>query len=360
MRIVAVSSRQENFGLTRPYAIAFARVESVANMIVEIRTASGRVGLGAAAPEARVTGETFEACRASLGERELSWLVGRDARQAARLCREAGERMPGLPAACAAVDIALHDLFAQHLELPLADALGRAHDALATSITIGIKGVGETLAEAEEYLGRGFTIVKVKTGLDVEQDVERLIRLREKLGRQILIRADANQGYTRLETIEFFEKTASLDLEFVEQPMPANAVPALRELPETLRQRIAADESLLDESDALSLAASRSACGIFNIKLMKCGGIRPALRIAAIAETAGIDLMWGCMDESRISIAAALHAAFASPATRYLDLDGSLDLARDVVEGGFLLENGVMRTTGAPGLGVRALTALRR
>ncbi len=96
----------------------------------------------------------------------------------------------------------------------------------------------------------------------------------------------------------------------------------------------------------------RRACGIFNIKLMKCGGIAPARRIAAIAESAGVRLMWGCMDESRISIAAALHAALSSPATRYLDLDGSLDLARDVVRGGFLLEDGVMRMTGAPGLGV--------
>jgi L-alanine-DL-glutamate epimerase-like enolase superfamily enzyme len=68
--------------------------------------------------------------------------------------------------------------------------------------------------------------------------------------------------------------------------------------------------------------------------------------------------MWGCMDESRISIAAALHTAFSCPATRYLDLDGSLDLARDVVEGGFALENGRMRTTGASGLGVQPAGAI--
>ena len=88
---------------------------------------------------------------------------------------------------------------------------------------------------------------------------------------------------------------------------------------------------------------------------MKSGGSAAALRIAAIAETAGIRLMWGCMDESVVGIAAALHAAFASPATRWLDLDGSLDLARDFARGGFVLEGGVMRTTGAPGLGVTAL-----
>jgi len=170
-----------------------------------------------------------------------------------------------------------------------------------------------------------------------------------------VLRVDANVGYTIEETARFFERTAPLSIELVEQPVPREAFEEIRTLSPRRRARIAADESLHDERDALALATppGEPACGIYNIKLMKCGGIRPALRIAAIAETAGVVLMWGCMDESRISISAALHTAFASPATRYLDLDGSLDLARDIVEGGFTLEEGVMRTTDAPGLGVR-------
>ncbi|MGH9364570.1 MAG: dipeptide epimerase, partial [Thermoanaerobaculia bacterium] len=260
------------------------------------------------------------------------------------------------PAARAALDMALHDLLAQHLGLPLAEMLGRAHRELPTSITIGIKGVEETLVEAKEYLARGFRILKVKVGLDLQEDLERLTRVRETAGSGIRIRADANQAYTSLEVMRFFRETASLAIEFLEQPMKAGAVEAMRELPEAIRGRLAADESLLDEEDALSLVNPPQACGIFNIKLMKCGGIRPALRIAAIAETAAVDLMWGCMDESVISIAAALHAALASPATLYLDLDGSFDLARDVAEGGFILEDGMMRTSDAPGLGVRLTT----
>ena len=86
---------------------------------------------------------------------------------------------------------------------------------------------------------------------------------------------------------------------------------------------------------------------------MKCGGVSAAQRIAHLAEGAGVDLMWGCNDESRVSIAAALHVALASPATRYLDLDGSFDLARDLAEGGFELEDGLLRTAPGPGLGVR-------
>ena len=129
----------------------------------------------------------------------------------------------------------------------------------------------------------------------------------------------------------------------------------MRRLPTSLRKRIAADESLIDARAAVQLTAPPQACGIFNIKLMKCGGISPALAIGAVAEAADIELMWGCMDESIVSISAALHVALASPATRYLDLDGSLDLARDVVDGGFVLEDGYMRTTDRPGLGVQRL-----
>jgi len=181
-------------------------------------------------------------------------------------------------------------------------------------------------------------------------------RFLEGVGAAAVIRVDANVGYSIEETARFFERTQALAIEFVEQPVPREAFDQIRTLRPAWRRRIAADESLHDERDALALSdVTEPACGIFNIKLMKCGGIRPALRIATIAETAGVALMWGCMDESRISIAAALHAAFASPATRYLDLDGSLDLARDVVFGGFTLEGGVLRTTDTPGLGVRAI-----
>jgi L-alanine-DL-glutamate epimerase-like enolase superfamily enzyme len=352
VKIRSVATRVEVFALTRPYTITFRSVDSVENVIVRIETEDGQVGLGAASPEPHVTGETREACRAALSEQHLAWLVGRDGRQLPALCREIGERMPKAPAARAAVDIALHDLFAKHLGLPLADVLGRAQERLPTSITIGIKPLAETLAEAEEYIGRGFRVLKVKVGRCLEEDIERLVRLREKVGPSVGIRADANQGYTWAQTLRFFEATDALDLEFVEQPVKAEAVDDLRSLPEVIRRRIAADEALLGETDALRLVAPPLAAGIFNIKLMKCGGVRSALRIAAIAEAAGVELMWGCMDESVVSIAAALHAAFASPATRYLDLDGSLDLAHDVARGGFTIENGMMRTSGGPGLGL--------
>ena len=352
MKIRRISTWTEHFELSRPYTIAFRTVDSVRNGIVRIETDDGSTGLGCASPEEFVTGETWEACDAALAEPALQWLVGRGVCELAALCRELRERFPGAPAARAAVDIALHDLWAKQLGVPLADALGRAHAALPTSITIGIKDAGATVREAGEYLERGFRVLKVKLGHSLDDDIERLHRLRDFAGGTVVIRVDPNQGYSAGGVSRFVEETAGLGIEFLEQPMNAGDVGAMRALPAAVKDRLAADETLLDESDALALVEPPRACGIFNIKLMKCGGVHAARRIAAIAETAGVELMWGCMDESVVSIAAALHAAFSCPATRYLDLDGSLDLARDVADGGFLLEDGVMRTLGAPGLGV--------
>lgn len=350
MKLVRIESWRQEIPLTRPYEITFRRSESADNCFVRLVPDGGEPGLGCAAPEHHVTGETMDECETALQPEGLDFLHGRDPRERALLTREIDGHLPDTPAARAALDMALHDLLARHLDLPLVRLLGRAHQALPTSITIGIMGVQETLEEAEEYLGKGFKVLKVKTGRDLEEDIERVTKLRERFGREVTVRVDANQGYDTEMLTRFIDATRDPGLEFIEQPLPAGE--DLRRLPEATRERIAADESLLSPGDALGLAAAPRACGIFNIKLMKCGGPTPGLRIADIADLANIELMWGCMDESRVSISAALHTALACPATRYLDLDGHLDLAEDPGSGGFTINNGVMQPTEEPGLGV--------
>lgn len=352
MRIVDVETWRESLALTRPYTIAYQTTDAAELFFVRLVAERGLVGLGAAAPVEAITGESAQECAEALDAEALRWLRGGDLRHLGRHTRAAEQHLSRTPAARAALDMALHDLFARHLGVPLADVHGRCHDALPTSITIGIKSVAEALEEAEEYVGRGFRHLKVKLGHRFEEDVERLRKLREHVGPDVQVRVDANQGYTAEETRRLGSMMSDLDLELIEQPLPEEAVEAMRGLPPDVRRRVAADESLHAEKDALRLASRPAACGIFNIKLMKCGGITPGLAIARIAQAAGLELMWGCMDESVISIAAALHAAYASPATRYLDLDGHLDLTRDVARGGFTLRDGRLHLTDAPGLGV--------
>jgi L-alanine-DL-glutamate epimerase-like enolase superfamily enzyme len=352
MKITQAACWAKQLALTRPYTIAYDRIDSVDNIFVRLEAEDGSIGVGVAAPDAEVTGESGPDCHLALENGLESLLLGTDTRCLRKTLRQVDNAMPTQPAARAAIDIALHDLWAKHLGLPLVDVLGRCHRSLPTSITIGIKSIAESLAEVNEYKGRGFRIIKIKIGQSVEQDVDCLSQIRCEAGREMILRVDANQGYTPDDYKKFIDLTASLNLELIEQPLPAGDLDSMRRLPEPVRKRTAADESLLDAHDALECLQPPRPFGIFNIKLMKCGGIAAGLKIAEIANLAGIDLMWGCMDESRIGIAAALHAALASPTTRYLDLDGSLDLANDLAQGGFVLENGELRVTDQPGLGV--------
>lgn len=349
MKIKNIKTWSVDLGNTKPYTIAFKTVDEVKNAFVEITLENGTTGIGSGNPSEYVTGESFEQCEKALHENNLDFLVGRDIRELNQLLFEVLVRFPKNPAARAALDIALHDVFTKHLNIPLVKFLGQKITSMPTSNTIGIKNVEDTLKEAQEYGDRGFTVLKVKLGKDLEEDVERLVKLREKFGKRFTIRIDANQGYTVEQTIAFAKRTAQLDVELIEQPLPAKQ--DLRALPEAIRKKVAADEALLSPADGLSLSTAPVAAGIFNIKLMKCGGVREALRIADIAALQNIELFWGCNDESIVSITAALHAAFSCAHTKYIDLDGSLDLARDVVKGGFILKDGVMHCSDKPGLG---------
>lgn len=350
MKIARVELEVLDVPLARPYAIAFHTTDAVQIARVRVVAENGLAGHGAASPVPEITGESFDACVTALARR--TELVGRDVRELPVLLAELARTFAHAPAARAALDMALHDLSARVAGLPLVLQLGRRHAALATSITIGIKPLDETLAEAQEYLGRGFRALKVKIGEAFDADVERLVRLRERIGADVLLRADANMGYPPATIERFFAAVESARVEFLEQPAPREHDAELRRLPETIRRRLAADESLHGESDALELARAPQPYGIWNVKLMKCGGIAPALAIARVAQQNGIELMWGCMDESVIGISAALHAAYACAATRTLDLDGSFDLARDPARGGFTLVDGRLETLAAPGLGV--------
>ncbi len=356
MKIKSVKTWKADLVNTKPYTIAFKTVDEVLNAFVEITLDNGVTGLGAGSPSEYVTGEYLDSTMEGLQEKNLQYLVGRDITEINQLIFETLQKYyPKNPAVCAAIDIALHDAFTKFLGVPLVKYLGQKVKSLPTSNTIGIKNVEETLKEAQEYGERGFKVLKVKLGKDLAEDIERVVKLREKFGKKFVIRIDANQGYTPEQTIEFYEKTKHLEIELIEQPLPAKAVAELKKLPDHVRKVVAADESLLSPKDALELVKPPRAAGIFNIKLMKCGGIANALKIADIGYQEGIDLFWGCNDESIVSITAALHASFACANTKYIDLDGSLDLGKDIVVGGFILKDGVMTCSDQPGLGVKRI-----
>lgn len=352
MKIKTVKVWRENLQLTKPYTIAFQTTHAVENIFVYLELENGVFGIGAASPAETITGENFEHSYNLLQNGLEALLRNEDILKFQDLIGKAAVLLINNPAALAAVDIALHDAFTKYRRIPLIAFWGARHKGMLTSVTIGIMSPEETVAEAQDFVAKGFKIIKLKIGKDPEIDIECLAKLREAVGKNIKIRVDANQGYTRSSFITFFEAAKPYDVEFYEQPLKAGSLEEMRALPIELRLNCAADEDLHFPNQIPSLINPSLAYGVFNIKLMKCGGLLNGRRIAEQAQKEEIKVMWGCMDESIISITAALNLAMACEATHYLDLDGSLDLAKDVVSEGFILKDGYMYLNSKPGLGI--------
>jgi len=354
LKIKSIKAEIVNLGLTRPYSISYKTVDSVANVILVVEAENGLYGMGAANPSKYVVKEENAHAIQQLTDDHLSVFIGRDLTNFYEIIHDVHTYFTSVGARIA-LEIAFHDLFTKHLRVPLVSFYGQKIRELPTSVTIGIKDVDETIEEAREYVGNGFKILKVKLGKEVGEDIERIHKLKEQIPSEAIVRIDANQGWSVEDTIKFHVDTAGLDIELIEQPLKQDQAEDMRSLPPDLKKIVAADETLISPKDALNLVQEPKAAGIFNIKLMKCAGITKAKDIAVIAENASIELMWGCNDESIISITAGLHTAFSCSNTKYIDLDGSLDLATDVVKGGFILKDGLMSVNDRPGLGVERI-----
>lgn len=354
MKIRSILTWCEKLPLTKPYTIAYKTISDTDLIFIEFTLENGITGLGAANPFPEVVGETAAITLGNLQSDFVQQFAGRDIRHFNQLIDETSAHFPHRPGTLAAIDIALHDAFGKYLGIPVLDFYGKKMEPLATSITIGIKPTIEMIEEAKQNLALGFRVLKIKTGHEVEEDIERVHKLKEAFGNQLLIRVDANQGYNITQLRRFMLATKNM-VELIEQPVPKGAEDVLTLLSTDDRTLLVADESLLDSNAASILSHPPQPFGVYNIKLMKCGGIKAAKEIATIAQHAGINLFWGCNDESLVSITAAIHAAYSCPNTKYIDLDGSFDLSKDLAEGGFILEDGYMYPNGKPGLGIMKL-----
>ncbi|MBK9932750.1 MAG: dipeptide epimerase [Cytophagaceae bacterium] len=351
MKIKNIKPYLKHLPLTKPYTIAYNTFTDVELVFLEIELENGIIGIGSASPAEEVVGETSAQTLGNLNTEFVPNLIGRDIRHFKQIIFETHQHFPNLPGTQAAIDIALHDTFGKFLGISISDFYGQKIESLPTSVTIGIMNVVETLKEAEKFKNLGFRILKVKTGHNVEEDIERLKKIHEKYGNSFKVRVDANQGYNVNELLKFVRNTEKLGLELIEQPVPVGREKDLMKIDNEIRQILCGDESMKNPKYALMFASEPKPFGIYNIKLMKCGGLIGAFEIANIAQNAGIDLFWGCNDESIVSITAALHAAYCCPNTKYIDLDGSFDLAEDLVNGGFSIDDGYLRINKKPGFG---------
>jgi len=351
MKIENVEIDIIKINLTRTYTIAYKTTSSIKMLVIKVILSNSIVGLGASNVSKYVVGlDTKDSYNNS--KKYIDHLLGRDLNSFWMIVNDIENKFIDDPGSKAAYNIAIYDAYCKYQGISIGKFLGRKIISLPTSVTVGIKSTEETISEINEYIGFGFKYIKIKLGNNVEEDIRRINIIYEKFGNKIKIRIDANQGWSLNDTIRFYSETKQIEL--IEQPLSTKDLTGYLKFPSEIKDIIALDESLVNFKDALKLSCNNYG-KIFNIKLMKCGGITSGQQIANQAYQNNIDLMWGCNDESIISISAALNTALSFVNTKYLDLDGSFDLKKDIVSGGFNLKNGVLQPFDSPGLGIKLI-----
>jgi len=350
MKITTIEAWPVRMPLTEPYTIAYETVDHAINVFIRIDTSIGIVGFGCAAPDLAVTGETDETVLKAVQGPIHTLLKGTDPLRISLHMEKLKGLLTQEPSALAMVDMALHDILGKKAGLPLWKLLGGFRNRMKTSVTIGILSAKLTVEYAREWKIKGFKSLKIKGGKDVQSDIERVVKVREAVGKDMELRFDANQGYSVEESMEFVKQTKKANLELLEQPTPKNQLELLGSVTSGVSIPVMADESLMNLRDAFRLAR-KDLVDMVNVKLMKVGGILEALHINSVSRAAGLEVMVGCMDESALAIAAGLHFALARPNVAYADLDGHFDLVDDPAAGAVLLKKGILYPTGKPGLG---------
>ncbi len=331
--------------LKKPFRIALGTTTVYRGVIVEVCTQE-LCGIGEASPSPRITGDTVGSITAAL-EIARKVLIGKDALDVGARMNDLEGTIRGNTAAKAAIDFALHDILGKRAKMPLYRILGGERKKIDTSLTVSIGSVEDTIKHAGELLEAGAKVLKVKIGLDPEEDVERIRALRNITDARI--RVDANQGYSLKRAIKVLRRIERYEIEFAEQPIPAERIDDLEILRKSTEIPVFADESVHRSSDVLRLIGKVD--GI-NIKMMKSGGIREATRMISIARAAGMKVMVGCMIETKVGITAGTHFALGMGAD-YADLDGYWDLKENPYEG-VVYDDGYNVLPEAPGLGIKS------
>lgn len=353
MKIKAIQVGSISLPLVRPFKTALRTVEAVNDVVVRVVADDGSVGYGEAPPTAVITGDTTGSILCAIRDFIRPALVGMDLDDLDAVMEKLDGCMVHNTTPKAAVDMALYDLWAKGQGKPLYQLLGGARTSFRTDLTISVNPVPQMVADSLDAVAQGFDILKIKVGKEGLADVDRIAAIRQAVGPAVKLRVDANQGWTAGQSVSIIRamEDKGLDIELVEQPVPAHDLAGLKYVTSQVDTPILADEAVFSHYDAATLIQIKAA-DLINIKLMKTGGIWNALKICRMAERYGMECMIGCMLESRLSVAAAAHLAAGQKIITRADLDGPSLCSVDPYTGGPCFDGPLISMSGDPGVGV--------
>lgn len=342
--------------LHTPFVTALRTATTTDTVVVRITDSDGVTGWGEAPQVWPVTGESLAGAQACVEGPLTAIVSGRDPDDLVDLCRSVGRAVAANYGAKAAVDVALHDLAARRRGVSLPVLLGSTTLRVPTDVTLAA-GTPEALDEAaRSRVTDGFSVLKLKVGTDAATDVARVRAVREAVGPGVRLRLDANQGWTARDAVRVIGalEDARLDVELVEQPLPAADLDGMAWVTARVSTPVMADESVYGVRDLVEVIRRRSA-DLVNVKLAKCGGLSVATTLLELARAQGMGAIVGSMMETHIGVGAAASLAAAHPTSNVCDLDAAWWASSSPVVGGMTYDGATVVLPDSPGLGVEEL-----
>lgn len=333
-----------------PFTIATGTMDYAQNILIKISTDKGLTGLGECSAFPMIVGETQNTCFEMARDFASLW-KGKNA-------RNIKDRMGELHAFTAfnntiksAFEMALYDLAAKEGNQPLYEFLGGERKPLETDLTIGLGSPEHMAEQAGEFVQRGVRILKIKLGKEPGEDIERVKRIRRAVDKKIVLRVDANQGWSFNDAVTVLNGIHEFNIQFCEQPMRTWDDPRLPDLKNLSPIPIMADESVFNHHDAERLLLA-NACSYVNIKFAKSGGILEATKINQVCEELNVPCMMGGMLESRLALSAFAHFATTHSNIKFYDMDTCmLGHKVDPITGGVVYQDFFVHLPDSPGIG---------
>lgn len=317
--------------LKRPFITALHEVDSIQAVQVKVLLSDETIGIGAATPNEKVTGDNLQTTQEVISSVIRPALINEDFLNWNQLIFKLKKCIVHNPAAKAAVEIALYQAKANENKQFLVNLLGADPGKVSTDYTISIGSDEQMVSEAQNLVKQGFTSLKIKLGThSIYEDINTVEKIAQAVGPNVSLRIDCNQGWNKKQTLLASSKWSEkqLNIDFIEQPIKKDLIWDLAYLTQHSLIPIMVDESVESFEDAIKIINAH-ACDYINIKLMKTGGLSDAVKINDLAHACGIKTMVGCMIEPVESIAAAVAFAVANKNVAFVDLDSIFMAVKD-------------------------------